>query len=91
MRVRGSVLWDDFFALLQTQAQNLEDLWPLAMDHPMQIYAGPVTNMQLDEWKEYNMLKNMMMTGFRDFLRQQTDIPPDFENMLDQNPMLRDP
>ena len=41
LRILSSLLWDDVSALILMQSQHLEDLWPLAMNHPRQVYEGP--------------------------------------------------
>ncbi|KAL6857558.1 hypothetical protein ACO1O0_004998 [Amphichorda felina] len=41
LRILGSLLWDDVSALMLMQTQYLEELWPLAMNHPRQVYEGP--------------------------------------------------
>jgi hypothetical protein len=51
LRVLGSLLWDDLAALMAMQTQGLEELWGLAMDHPLKIYVGPVTGAQQRSWK----------------------------------------
>jgi len=50
LRILGSVLWDDVSALRALQTQFLEDLWPLAMHHPLGVYTGAVTQVQKTEW-----------------------------------------
>jgi hypothetical protein len=51
LRVLGSVLWDDLSALVVLQTQHLEDLWPLALDHPLGVYVGPVVKKQVISWR----------------------------------------
>ncbi|KAH9906789.1 hypothetical protein F4778DRAFT_723352 [Xylariomycetidae sp. FL2044] len=46
MRVLGSLLWDDVSAQVASYALWLDKLWPLAMNRPSQVYAGPVTQVQ---------------------------------------------
>ncbi|KAL3479237.1 hypothetical protein BJX99DRAFT_86635 [Aspergillus californicus] len=50
MRITGSLIWGDLFAILDTQSATLEELWPLAMHHPEQVYVGPVIPLQLCAW-----------------------------------------
>ena len=50
MRVAGNLLWSDLFALGKMQAASAEDLWPLAMHHPWQMYVGPVVDRQRCAW-----------------------------------------
>uniref|UniRef100_A0A8H7N2V2 Uncharacterized protein n=1 Tax=Bionectria ochroleuca TaxID=29856 RepID=A0A8H7N2V2_BIOOC len=40
MKILGSVLWDDVSASMLLQARRLDDLWVLAMDHPLKLYEG---------------------------------------------------
>lgn len=51
MRVRGSLVWGDLYALLESQSAELPDLWPLAMHHPNQVYVGPVIPLQRYHWQ----------------------------------------
>ncbi|KAL7941730.1 hypothetical protein V8C42DRAFT_348280 [Trichoderma barbatum] len=46
VRVLGSVLWDDVGSLVFMQTQHLFELWPLAMNHPLQVYEGPLGRVQ---------------------------------------------
>lgn len=46
VRVLGSILWDDLSALVKTQTQHLFDVWPLAMNHPHNVYEGPLGEIQ---------------------------------------------
>ncbi|KAH8900438.1 hypothetical protein GQ53DRAFT_740541, partial [Thozetella sp. PMI_491] len=50
MRLLGSLLWDDLSVLVAAQTQHLEDLWPLAMNHPEQVYVGTVVEEQRIAW-----------------------------------------
>ncbi|KAL4924970.1 uncharacterized protein BDV17DRAFT_294917 [Aspergillus undulatus] len=50
MRITGSLIWGDLYALLETQSARLEELWPLAIYHPEQVYVGPVIPLQLCTW-----------------------------------------
>lgn len=51
MRVLGSLVWGDLYAILESQPGGLGDLWPLAMHHPDQIYVGPVIPIQRLNWQ----------------------------------------
>lgn len=51
MRVLGSLVWGDIYAQLDSQSAELDDLWPLAMHHPNQIYVGPTTPLQVSNWQ----------------------------------------
>ncbi|KAK8015611.1 hypothetical protein PG991_008499 [Apiospora marii] len=51
VRVLGSLVWDDVGALLLTQTQGLAELWPLAMEHPLELYVGPTVEVQTNAWR----------------------------------------
>ncbi|KAK8076516.1 hypothetical protein PG994_003788 [Apiospora phragmitis] len=51
LRVLGSLVWDDVGALLLTQTQGLAELWPLAMEHPLEVYVGPTVEAQTVAWR----------------------------------------
>ncbi|KAJ5983995.1 hypothetical protein N7481_006094 [Penicillium waksmanii] len=51
MRVLGSLVWGDLYAILESQSAGLGELWPLAMHHPDQIYVGPVIPIQRFHWQ----------------------------------------
>lgn len=40
VKILGSVLWDDVSASMLLQSRRLDDLWVLAMDHPLKLYEG---------------------------------------------------
>jgi hypothetical protein len=52
MRVLGSLVWSDLYALAAAQTAYPEDLWPLAMNHPWQVYVGPSVRVQESKWRE---------------------------------------
>lgn len=51
MRVLGSLVWGDLYAILESQSAQLPELWPLAMHHPDQVYVGPVIPLQRYHWQ----------------------------------------
>lgn len=51
MRVLGSLVWGDLYALLESQSARLPELWPLAMHHPEQVYVGPTIPLQRFHWQ----------------------------------------
>jgi hypothetical protein len=71
VHVLGSLLWYDVYALLVGRTQDLKDLWPLAMGHPMKVYVGPTVALQHAAWEEEHQIKNMLNAGFFDFLRKK--------------------
>ncbi|GAB1209722.1 hypothetical protein APSETT445_008503 [Aspergillus pseudonomiae] len=46
MRILGNLIWGDLYAMLSSQSALLEDLWPLAINHPNGVYTGPTVPMQ---------------------------------------------
>lgn len=46
LRLQGSLLWDDFSALMLMQTQFPMELWPLAKDDPQKIYRHPLGPVQ---------------------------------------------
>lgn len=57
MRILGSLVWGDLFALLESQSARLEDMWPLAMHHPNQVYVGPTVPLQVYKWRTQNSIR----------------------------------
>lgn len=53
MRVLGSLVWGDLYALISSQSTHLDGLWPLAMNHPNQVYHGPTLpwNVEIKPWR----------------------------------------
>lgn len=64
MRILGSLVWGDMFALLESQSAQLEDMWPLAIDHPNQVYVGPTVPLQVFKWRAQNAIRwNFLREG----------------------------
>ncbi|KAL5341083.1 hypothetical protein BJX70DRAFT_396139 [Aspergillus crustosus] len=61
MRILGSLVWGDLYAMLSSQSAILEDLWPLAMEHPNQVYIGPVVPSVLYGWRLQNGIRGTLM------------------------------
>jgi hypothetical protein len=51
LRILGSLIWSDLYALAQAQAAYPEDLWPLATHHPWNVFVGPSVPAQRQAWK----------------------------------------
>jgi hypothetical protein len=64
MRVLGSLVWSDLYALGASQTAYPEDLWPLAMKHPWQVYVGPSVDLQRKMWKEVANMQCDAVKGF---------------------------
>ncbi|KAF9871495.1 hypothetical protein CkaCkLH20_11142 [Colletotrichum karsti] len=52
LRVLGSVLFDDFFALQTRHAVRLQELARMAKVHPRQVYVGPSVPMEREGWRD---------------------------------------
>lgn len=52
LRVLGSLVRSDLYAMCVAETQESTDLWPLAMHHPRQVYVGPAVKLQREKWKE---------------------------------------
>ncbi|KAE8138190.1 hypothetical protein BDV38DRAFT_292376 [Aspergillus pseudotamarii] len=57
MRILGNLIWGDLYAMLSSQSALLEDLWPLAINHPNGVYTGPTVPMQAKCWKIQNRMR----------------------------------
>ncbi|KAL2816558.1 hypothetical protein BJX63DRAFT_430251 [Aspergillus granulosus] len=49
MRILGNLVFSDLYAMVARNLASIWDLWPLAMEHPQNIYTGPVAPTQLNE------------------------------------------
>ncbi|KAJ5248845.1 hypothetical protein N7468_000296 [Penicillium chermesinum] len=65
MHVLGSLVWGDLFALMVSQSTGLEGLWPLAMEHPNQVYHGPTlpTNFDYTYWGIFRLVAFLVLVG----------------------------
>jgi hypothetical protein len=57
MRILGSLVWGDIFSLFSCQAAELSDFWPLAIEHPHQVYVGPTIPWQLFLWRKQTEMR----------------------------------
>jgi hypothetical protein len=57
LRILGSLIYPDLYAMSAAQTQGPEELWPLAMNHPELIYTGPTVTAQVAEWKKATAMK----------------------------------
>ncbi|KAF2274511.1 uncharacterized protein EI97DRAFT_402041 [Westerdykella ornata] len=57
LRILGNLVYPELFALLFAQMQDLEHMWPFAMNHPDLIYTGFTVKAQVDRWKKVTLLK----------------------------------
>jgi hypothetical protein len=74
LRILGSLLWEDFAALMVTQTQYDEDLWPLAMHHPLSVYVGPVVKVQRKVWSELENARAALFSAFKKWQREHEGI-----------------
>lgn len=70
LRVLGSLLWDDVSAMAVMQSQWPEDLWGLAMHHPLGVYVGPVVKVQETAWRRQLQIRRSFFTAYRNFHQQ---------------------
>lgn len=61
MRVLGSLIWTELYAMHTSQNALLEDLWPLAIDHPNYVYVGPTVPLQVRSWQVQNRMRNTLL------------------------------
>lgn len=52
MRILTRLVWSELFALTYNNVMWLEDMWPLAMGHPEQVYVGQTAPKLLSRWAE---------------------------------------
>ncbi|KAJ0421548.1 hypothetical protein BJY00DRAFT_311860 [Aspergillus carlsbadensis] len=64
MRILGNLVWGELYALVGRGAARLEDLFPLAMEHPQRLYTGLTVPSQIRAWREHTVLRNSMMESF---------------------------
>lgn len=69
MRILGSLVWGDLFSVLSSQSALLEDLWPLALDHPNQVYTGPTVPLTISDWRIQNGLRNLLLRQTVDYVK----------------------
>ncbi|KAL2861829.1 hypothetical protein BJX68DRAFT_223360 [Aspergillus pseudodeflectus] len=71
MRILGNLIWSELYALVARNAATLEDLFPLALEHPQKLYTGLTVPSQIRAWREHTMLKNSMMESFAKYLAKK--------------------
>lgn len=76
MRILGSLVWGDLFAMYASQSALLEDLWPLALDHPNTVYVGPVVPDEIKDWRLQNGLRNVCLQAVADYAHKKIDGTP---------------
>ncbi|KAJ5539517.1 hypothetical protein N7513_007849 [Penicillium frequentans] len=71
MRVLGGLVWGDLYASFASQSALLEDLWPLAIDHPNQVYVGPTTPMQVYVWRKQNAARWILLRELVEYAKRK--------------------
>lgn len=74
MRVLGSLIWGDLYALLNSQSSRLEDLWPLAMEHPNQVYVGPTVPWQRFFWRRQTAMRRVLLREVVEYAKKKLGI-----------------
>lgn len=69
MRVLGSLVWGDLYAILESQSASLQELWPLAMHHPNKVYVGPTVPLQLCNWQSHGESQPTFMTSVTQYVK----------------------
>jgi hypothetical protein len=78
MRVLGSLIWSDLYSLFSSQTAQLEDFWPLAMEHPNQVYVGPTVPWQLYTWRKQSQMRWELLREVVNYGRRKLglSVPP---------------
>ncbi|KAJ5646997.1 hypothetical protein N7490_003369 [Penicillium lividum] len=71
MRILGSLVWGDLFAHFKSQCAILEDLWPLAIDHPNQVYVGAITPLQVYVWRKQNAARWIILREVVEYAKRK--------------------
>ncbi|KAJ5985830.1 hypothetical protein N7522_013026 [Penicillium canescens] len=75
MRVLGSLIWSDLYSLFSSQTAQLEDFWPLAMEHPNQVYVGPTVPWQLYTWRKQSQMRWELLREVVNYGRRNMGLP----------------
>ncbi|KAL4862855.1 hypothetical protein BDV12DRAFT_202673 [Aspergillus spectabilis] len=69
LRILGNLVWSELYPMLTMQSASLEDLWPMAMEHPLKVYTGLTVPSQLEQWRENNQFKADILGPFVEHLK----------------------
>ncbi|KAK4182955.1 hypothetical protein QBC35DRAFT_394933 [Podospora australis] len=72
VRVRGSVLFDDFFAAVFSRAIRVMTFWPIARAHPDFVYTGPAAGYQEEGWRRMHAVKDECWKAAKEFVTGNT-------------------
>jgi hypothetical protein len=75
MRVLGSLIWSDLYSLFSSQTAQLEDFWPLAMEHPNQVYVGPTVPWQLFTWRKQSQMRWELLREVVNYGKRKMGLP----------------
>ncbi|KAF7586394.1 hypothetical protein BBP40_008944 [Aspergillus hancockii] len=73
MRILGNLIWGDLYAMLLSQSAFLSDLWPLALDHPNQVYVGPTVPLQVKCWRIQNGMRSVLVKQMVEYARAKVN------------------
>lgn len=85
MQILGSLVWSDLYASYSSMHAHLPELWPLALEHPNQVYVGPTVPLQVLSWRIQNGLRNILLRQVIDYI--QAKVSPSSETPV--NPTTR--
>lgn len=72
MRIQPGLIWSDLYAMLATSSAYLDDLWPLAMEHPNRVYTGATAPVQVAAWRRLNRGSMRLLKAVVDFIKDRT-------------------
>jgi hypothetical protein len=67
--ILGNLVWGELYPMFIMPSATLEDLWPMAMEHPLKVYTGLTVPSQLEQWRENHVFKVAMLEPFVDHLK----------------------
>ncbi|OAX83733.1 hypothetical protein ACJ72_01890 [Emergomyces africanus] len=73
MRILTRLVWSELFALTFNQAQWLEDLWPLAMGHPEEVYVGLTVDELQRRWAAVKLAEDSKLKARYEAERKKKD------------------
>ncbi|KAL2833049.1 hypothetical protein BDW59DRAFT_180548 [Aspergillus cavernicola] len=73
LRILGNLVWSELYAMLVLQSATLEDLWPLAMEHPLKVYTGVTVPSQRGVWIERNIQTRELLKPFLESVREKRE------------------
>ncbi|KAJ0424988.1 hypothetical protein BJY00DRAFT_226868 [Aspergillus carlsbadensis] len=76
MRMLGSLVWGELHAMLSGQSGILEELWPLAVEHPNLVYVGLTVPLEVMGWRVQNGIRGMLMRSMLEYGKARVDGRP---------------